>query len=183
MDNQQIEDLLVRLEEIIGPELTQIVDLISTDPSAKGSYFVEIPEPDSVDLTTDNLASLVARTSNMYGRIARFCGMARAMMKIHEASYKRAYKRALGNAPGSNKESRESYAAEHAAEAEIPYSLYRSMVELAESMEDSCRIASESARKIFDKHQAMQTAQNRESAGYYSDSDYTSQPPRYQGGF
>jgi hypothetical protein len=47
------------------------------------------------------------------------------------------------------------------------------MVSLAESMENSARIASESARKLMDKIQSMQVAAYREEKGSYLESDFS----------
>ena len=47
------------------------------------------------------------------------------------------------------------------------------IVNLAESMETSSRIASESARKLMDKVQSMQIASAREDKGMHSESEYT----------
>jgi hypothetical protein len=47
------------------------------------------------------------------------------------------------------------------------------IVSLAEAMEASARIASESARKIMDKVQSMQIAAYREDKGSYLDSDFS----------
>lgn len=59
--------------------------------------------------------------------------------------------------------------------AETEYSALvtcEAIVNLAESLENSARIASESARKLMDKVQSMQVASVRESKGYYSESDF-----------
>jgi hypothetical protein len=47
------------------------------------------------------------------------------------------------------------------------------IVNLAESMETSARISSESARKLMDKMQAMQIASYREEKGSYLESDFS----------
>ena len=47
------------------------------------------------------------------------------------------------------------------------------IVNLAESMENSARIASESARKLMDKIQSMQVAAYREEKGSYLESDFS----------
>jgi hypothetical protein len=47
-----------------------------------------------------------------------------------------------------------------------------SIVHLAESLETSARIASESARKLMDKMQAMQVAAVREEKGFFSEQDF-----------
>ena len=47
------------------------------------------------------------------------------------------------------------------------------VLSLAESMESSARIASESSRKLMDKVQSMQIAAFRETKGHYQESDFT----------
>jgi hypothetical protein len=46
------------------------------------------------------------------------------------------------------------------------------VVELAESMESSARISSESARKLMDKVQSMQVASFRQEKGHFSEADF-----------
>jgi hypothetical protein len=112
---------------------------------------------------------LVARTSNVYGRIARFAGMARAQYKLIEGSYKRVYK---ANRVGKNEAEREANALGAAESEYTALVTAESIVNLAESMESAARIASESARKLIDKVQSMQIATAREEKGFYSDKDF-----------
>lgn len=168
MNFQGIEKLQELLSEFLNPQIQEVINSYV----AKGSdnpYFVEIPEEDVVDLGLDKLASLVARTSNVYGRAARFAGMARANYKIIEGKYKKVYK---SSRVGKNEAEREAAAME-AAETEYSALITcEAIVNLAESLENSARIASESARKLMDKVQSMQVASARESKGYYSESDF-----------
>jgi len=168
MNFQGIEKLQELLSEFLNPQIQEVINSYV----AKGSdnpYFVEIPEEDVIDLGLDKLASLVARTSNVYGRAARFAGMARANYKIIEGKYKKVYK---SSRVGKNEAEREAAAME-AAETEYSALITcEAIVNLAESLENSARIASESARKLMDKVQSMQVASAREAKGYYSESDF-----------
>ena len=75
----------------LGPQLKEVIDAYSNAEN-NYKYFIEIPETDIVDLGIEKIASLVARTSNVYGRAARFAGMSRAQYKILEGRYKKVYK-------------------------------------------------------------------------------------------
>jgi hypothetical protein len=168
MNNSSLEKLRELLSDFLGPHLSEVIDAYSS-VDEKNKYFVEIPEHDTVDMGFDNIASIVARTSNVYGRAARFAGMARAQFKILQGDYNRVYK---ANKIGRNDAEREASAI---SAAETEYSAMitcESIVHLAEAIEVSARIASESARKLMDKMQSMQLAAYREERGSYSDSDF-----------
>ncbi len=168
MNFQGIEKLQQLLSDFLNPQIQEVINSY-TNQGSNNQYFIEIPEEDVIDLGLDKLASLVARTSNVYGRAARFAGMARANYKIIEGKYKKVYK---SSRVGKNEAEREAAAME-AAEAEYSALITcEAIVNLAESLENSARIASESARKLMDKVQSMQVASNRESKGYYLDSDF-----------
>lgn len=169
LDSHSVQKLHELLDDFLGPQLKEIIDAYADSGNAS-KYFVEIPESDTVDLGFDHIASLVARTSNVYGRAARFAGIARAQYKILEGSYKRVYK---ANRVGKNEAEREATAME-AAEAEYTaLTTCEAIVSLAESIESSARIASESARKLMDKMQSMQVASFREEKGSYRESDFS----------
>lgn len=91
MNFQGIEKLQELLSEFLNPQIQEVINSYVGNGS-NNPYFVEIPEEDVIDLGLDKLASLVARTSNVYGRAARFAGMARANYKIIEGKYKKVYK-------------------------------------------------------------------------------------------
>ena len=146
--------------------------MILAEPNGSNSAFIELPEPGLVDLQVEDLMSLVARTSNTYGRIARFAGMARANYKLAEGRYKRKYKQGLGQSQGRNKESREADAVAYANDEAVELDALESILELAEAQETAARIASESARKLLDKVQAILMAARREGAGHPKESDY-----------
>jgi len=165
----QAETLLI---EILGPELEQIISLIVADPGSSGSSFIELPTADDIDLTVGSLMSMVARTSNNYGRIARFGGIARAHYKLAEGRYKRKYKAALGGS-AKNAQEREANAIAVAEKEFIEMSTLEAVIELAEAQEVAARIASESARKLLDKVQAIQIASSREEKGWHQESDYS----------
>lgn len=169
MNVQSIEKLNQLLSEFLSPQITEILSAYSSGESAS-KYFIHIPEVDAVDMTVADLASLVARTSNVYGRVTRFAGMARAHFKLCEGRYKKVYK---SNRTGKNEAEREANALEAAEEQYTAMITAESIVQLAESMEGAARIASESARKLLDKLQSMQIATSREEKGSYLDSDFS----------
>jgi hypothetical protein len=156
------------LREFIGPQIEEIVSAYTSD-SSNSLYFVSIPDVDTLDLGIHEMASLVARTSNVYGRVARLAGMARAQYKLIEGSYKKVYK---ANRVGKNEAEREANALEAAESEYTALITAEAIVNLAESMELAARIASESARKLIDKIQSMQVASAREEKGYFSEKDF-----------
>jgi hypothetical protein len=169
MNIQSIEKLNQLLSDFLSPQITEIISAYGTGDLAD-QYFVSIPEIDIVDMTMADLASLVARTSNVYGRVTRFAGMARAHHKLCEGRYKKIYK---SNRTGKNEAEREANALEAAEEQYTEMVTAESIVQLAESMEGAARIASESARKLIDKMQSMQIAYSREEKGSYLESDFS----------
>lgn len=169
MNSQSLEKLQELLQDFLGPQLKEVIEAYSNaDNSYK--YFIEIPETDIVDLGIEKIASLVARTSNVYGRAARFAGIARAQYKILEGRYKKVYK---SNRVGKNEAEREATAMDAAEDEYFALVTCEAVVSLAEAMEASARIASESARKLMDKVQSMQIAAFREDKGSYLDSDFS----------
>lgn len=162
---QKLQDLLV---DFVGPELKEVLSAYSTKETSH-LYFVEIPESDILDLGLDNIASLVARTSNVYGRAARFAGMARAQYKIIEGEYKKVYK---ANRIGKNDAEREANAMNAAENQYSALVTCEAIVDLSESLETSARIASESSRKLMDKMQAMQVAAVRQEKGFFLEEDF-----------
>lgn len=169
MNNQTLEKLQQMLIEFLGPQIQEVITAY-TDQSSSFKYFIDIPDSDTIDLGLDSLASLVAKSSNVYGRAARFAGMARANHKLIEGKYKKVYK---SSRVGKNEAEREAAAMEAAEEEYSALITCEAIVSLAESMESAARIASESARKLMDKVQSMQIASARESKGYYQDTDFS----------
>lgn len=168
MNSQMVEKLQQLLTEFLGPQLKEVIDAYATASNSR--YFVEIPEVDVIDLGIDKIASLVARTSNVYGRASRFAGMARAQYKLIEGNYKKIYK---ANRVGKNEAEREASAIAAAEDEYTALVTCDAIVSLAEAIETSARIASESARKLMDKMQSMQIASFREEKGSYMDSDFS----------
>ena len=163
------DDLLNGLFNFLNPQLQEIVNAFSKSEDLD-KYFIEIPDANYVDLTINDLASLVARSSNVYGRAARFAGIARAQYKLLEARYKRVYK---ANRIGKNEAEREAAAIAAAEREYMALTAVESVVQLAESMEAAARISSESSRKLIDKVQNMQIATAREDKGFLSDKDFS----------
>jgi len=167
MSNSQ-EHIQSLLRSFLGPEISQVVNAYSSGDNYK-KYFVEIPEMENIDLGVHDLANLVARTSNAFGRATRFAGMARANFKLAEGQYKRVYKK---NRIGKNEAEREAAALSAAEKEHDAMITAEALVNLAESMEMSSRIASESARKLMDKIQSMQIASAREEKGHYMEKEF-----------
>jgi len=169
MNSPSLEKLRELLIEFLGPQLSEVIQAYSSIDE-QNKYFVEIPEHDTVDMGFETVASLVARTSNVYGRAARFAGMARAQLKILQGDYNRVYK---ANKIGKNDSEREASAISAAEQEYSAMVTCESIVHLAEAIELSARIASESARKLMDKMQSMQMATYREERGFYNSSDFS----------
>lgn len=159
----RISELESALEELVGSELGQIIEAMNT--KADYSPFVEIPKPHDIDLSLNDLAELVIKSSNAYVRSARLLGMAKAELRLAERRYKDILKT---SAIGKNEAERTSNAIKAAKEEGIALSVIESLVELAASAEASARIASESSRKLLDKLSDMQIGSSRESRGYSS---------------
>lgn len=157
------------LERFLGPELAQITEAIAQRQSGDHPFLITLPDAYTIDLALEDIASLVARTANAYGRAARFAGMARAEAKLAKGRYERKYKRARR---GSNQNERDAAAMEAATPEHVALATAEAVAELAEALENGARVASESIRKIFDKAQSMQIAQLRESKGTYRESDF-----------
>ncbi len=162
---QKMNELLI---QFIGPQIEEIISVYATGKK-DSEYFITIPEVDTLDLGLHEMASLVARSSNVYGRVARLAGMARAQYKILEGSYKKVYK---ANRVGKNEAEREVNALGAAENEYTALITAEAIVNLAESMEIAARVASESSRKLIDKIQSMQVASSREDKGYYTDKDF-----------
>lgn len=168
MNKESVNEILSVLSNFLEPQLKEVITSIANGESIK-KYYIDIPDANSVDLSIEDLASLVARSSNVYGRSARFAGIARAQYKILEGQYKRVYK---ANRIGKNESEREANAIAAADSEYMALVAMEAVVELAESMESSARISSESARKLMDKVQSMQVASVRQEKGYFSESDF-----------
>jgi hypothetical protein len=168
VDQNSTSFLLDNLAKFLDPQLKEVVEAIASQ-NAIENYYIDIPDMNYVDLSIYDLASLVARSSNVYGRSARFAGIARAQYKILEGKYKRVYK---ANRIGKNEAEREANAINAAEEEYMALTAVEAIVQLAESMETAARISSESARKLMDKVQSMQVASAREEKGFFSEKDF-----------
>lgn len=168
MDKESVNQILSVMSGFLEPQLKEVINSIASGESIK-KYYIEIPDANAVDLTVEDLASLVARSSNVYGRAARFAGIARAQYKLLEGQYKRVYK---ANRVGKNESEREANAIAAADAEHMALVAMEAVVELAESMESSARISSESARKLMDKVQSMQVASLRQEKGQFLEADF-----------
>lgn len=165
--SKHVEGLLDNL--LNNAEISEMVEAISSPAGSDKSFFIEIPDANSVDLHVDDLASLVARTSNTYGRAARFAGKAKAVCKVAEGRYKHKFKISR---KGRNEAEREQAGMEAAQDEYLTLTMAEALVELAESMESAARIASESARKLYDKVSNINTAYNREMKSNVNESKW-----------
>lgn len=161
---RNIEDELYNL---LKPQLREIVELMR-DPK-NNEYVVELPDPDTIDAPLEELASLVARTSNAYGRIARLAGMAKAEHKLAKGRYERKFKKSR---VGANEAERDKNGMEACEEEHISMTVAEAISNAADDMEQAARVASESARKMYDKVNSMNFAQRREDHGTFRDNDF-----------
>ena len=154
-----MDDLFNKIENEVK-ELTQAV--IDKSPE----FYIDLPKTDAVDYTAGDLSDYVARTSNAFIRAARFAGMAGAMHKRAAGRYNQKFKTSR---TGNNADARDKSAFEATKEEHKALMQAESILELARSLESACRLASESARKIFDKVQAVEMGQRRLDTGTSTD--------------
>lgn len=167
--NERINEVENLLYEVLGDELTRTVAAVSSDPD-HSEYVIQLPDGEVADRSLADLARLVAQTSNAYGKAARFAGVARAEHKLAKGRFDRAFKR---NQVGPNADARKAAALEATADEHTAMMTVSSIAELADAVEHAARVASESARKIFDKVAAQYSADNREAHGAQSLSNIT----------
>lgn len=169
LDSQQLKAAQQALREILSAELNEIVTAVQERPGPGSDYYVEMPEDYTVDLDITDLMSYVARSSNVYGRLARLAGIAKAQLDIAEGRYKSTYKQ---NFSGTNDKEREANATRSARDEHDALLTAQALYSMADRMESAARVASESARKLLDKVQAMQIATHRETHGQLRDDDF-----------
>lgn len=157
-----------KLEAALAGQLHAIVEVAADD-----AVLVKLPDMSSVDLTPEQLGSMVARTSNTYGRLARLAGMARANAKLARGRYDYKFKNA--RASGKNQAERTATAMESAQQEHQELIEAEALVQLIEGLENAARVGSESARKIFDKVDNMFKAAQREQRGQLQEEDFNGQ--------
>lgn len=168
-DREKIFEAERQLSNLLDPHLSQVVDLFKN--SAEGNpYHVLLPDTDTVDLPMEELASLVARTSNAFSRAARFAGIARAQAKLAKGRFERVYKKTRSQ--GRNDTERAANAMTAAEVEHAAMVTAEAIAEIADAYESAARIASESVRKIFDKAGNVIMGQIREAHGAYKDQDF-----------
>lgn len=131
------------LSNILGPEIDKLVEEIQSSDN-----LVKLPSVKHVDLYPPEVARLIADTSNHYSMACRLAGLARAQFKLAEGKYKLKFRTALSSG-GKNSQEREANALDFAREEYEEMIMIEAVVELAESLESSYRIASESARRML----------------------------------
>ena len=144
MDREYIYSLERNLSQLLGSQLRELVTAIVEEPHARNQYLLEIPDVDTIDLPLDNLAALVAKSSNNYARVARFAGMARAEAKLAKGRYERKFKRL--RTQGKNDKEREANALQECVDEHTAMVNAEAVAEIADSLESAARIASESSR-------------------------------------
>lgn len=150
------------LSRVLGPELTEVMTAITSDPEGDNDYFVTLPEKYDVDLSIEDLMGLVARTANSYHRIARFAGMAKAQHVLAESEYKHKYRM---NSVGRNEAERVRAASEATESEREALATVEAIHAMSEKLENIARIKSESTRKVLDKAERMILASVREERG------------------
>ena len=164
MTDEKPNEVLDQIEKYIKPQLENLVALFMLPKDHPQSCYVQIPTSADADLTTSELAHLVAKSSNNYALASRLSGAASAVEKRAEGLFKLKYKQNLA-LPAKNADEREAKAYQAAGKEYEDYITATSVVELAKSMEAAARIASESARKLLDKAYGSQQGESR-SASY-----------------
>lgn len=149
----------------LSPGLDALADQV-----ADQALRIEIPDPAVVDLGPIDLASLVARTANMYGRSARLAGMARAEAKLAKGRFDRKYKQS--RVRGRNDTERDANAMAECDDEHQIWTMADAIATVAESIEAAARIASESSRKLLGQQETMFRASERETRGAYAEEDF-----------
>jgi hypothetical protein len=157
LDEDKIQKAISALETFLRPEIREIVSAARSGFSDE-QYLVELPNPDTVDLTMEEISSLVVKTSNHYAKMARLNGMVKAQLKISEGRYKSIYKRAK---VGRNEDEREANAIHAASMEHSDLTIVEAVNEIVDGLERAARVASESARKIYDRASAQYNAERR----------------------
>lgn len=164
ISHAQITELKTAITDTLGPELAQIVTMMTMDGDA--SPFVIIPTSKDVDLTPAEVSRLVALSSNAFVRASYNSGVAGAILKLAQGDYKKKLKGS--KAEGKNPQEREANALAAAAVEFDILTTVEALVELAKGTENAARVASESSRKILDKTSNMVMGNAREERGWNS---------------
>lgn len=167
-----IKDAEDILDEVLNIELQSIIESATAQPGSEKSLLIKIPDSADVDLSPEELASLVAHTANNYQKACRQAGIANAVLKRAEGRYKRKFKKSLG-VQAKNAQEREAKAMAAAEEEYAELNIVESIAELADYQENATRVASESARKLLDKATNIKIGFAREERGAYMGSDYS----------
>lgn len=152
------------LTQLLDHELQEIITSITSGfGEANNPYTIQLPENYTVDLPLEELASLVARTANSYGRAARAAGIARAQAKLAKGRFEKNYKR---NRVGKNDSEREATAMTACADDHTVWTMAEAIAAVADGIESGSRVASESIRKIYGSAEAQYRANAREGVVY-----------------
>lgn len=171
MDTSRITAAHQALKDFLNDELIETIEAVRHKPvrGESNDYHVWLPEKYTVDLDITDLMSYVARTSNIFYTMSRLAGIAKACVDMAESEYKEQFKR---NLAGSNDKERERNATIAAQDQANVLRTYQGIMRIADKLEEGARVASESARKLLDKVQAMQIATHRGEHGQLKDADF-----------
>jgi len=168
-DTARINAAHQALVDFLDEQLAEVLVAIREKPGPDSDYNIELPEDYTVDLGITDLMALTAKTSNIFGRCARLAGIAKARVDVADEAHNTKRRESLA---GSNDKERERNAAIAARDEAKALATYQGIFRQAEALENRARVASESARKLTDKVQAMQIAMHREERGSTRDQDY-----------
>lgn len=148
----------------------ELKEMVTDVIEGRGDLFIELPVAGQADYTVEDLAAAVARTSNLYGRASRLMGIASAEEKRAIGAYKHVFR--ANKVGGTNADEREAAAAAAAEEWTQRMITIEYASAIIGGVERAARVASESARKMYDKVQAQSTAYNRGAAVEHRYLDY-----------
>jgi hypothetical protein len=179
LEQSKVSSALDALRTLLSDHLYKLVELAQTKPGADNPYHIDIPSGNNIDLAFEDLQHLVALTANHFGMCTESAARMRALCKILEADYKLKFKTSQ---TGSNAQQREASGLEASKTELQALALAESCCELAEAFEARARVASESARKLFDSHKNIRIASAREDLGQVRESSYSTHQ-HYSGSF
>lgn len=167
LDASHVLEAEQALFDLLSPQVADMAHAIANrDPR----YQIEMPEAYDIDLSIEDLLAKVAKASNVYNSLARNAGMSKALFKLSKGRFDRKYKRCR---VGKNEADREANAMEQCHIEHTDMVVAEALADYADYLERASRVASETARKLLDKAQAMQISQSREAHGKYPDSDFS----------
>ncbi len=169
IDSKKVAELESSLRALLRRELTGVIDNISKGD--RSDLMIKIPDPMSIDLSIEEVSSLVARSSNAYVTLSRYAGIAKADAKLAAGRYERKFKSSKGM--GSSESERVANAMKSAQDEHMDMTNAEAIADIASALEAGARVASESSRKLLDSMQKMMMGQAREARGELRESDFS----------